>query len=337
MGNFSQGVLQQTGQPLDLAIEDVVTPGTSVYALVPGVQSALVGAPGAKAVPSAQMVSSLSFVVGPGGVIETSAGAPILPVSAKGEPITAARVVKNPAYKGLDLFGDAGAPVYDAAGQPSYHIVGAQGQVLTDTGTHPDAYLSMSSSTTGGVHDFFPVLNVDASKQQRVALTRDGQFAVGADHLLYNATGQRVLALSAAGQPLTNSAVYMNSAYQGSSLFGLDGAPLVDANGQVSYRIVNSQTGQPISGAHFGVVGVNVDTLQALGQTDFVMTPASQLMRGTAAIHSGALESSNADSTQNMVQMLNIYQSYQADQTVEQTISASMQQAVTQVGTVTGL
>lgn len=335
--NFTQGVLQQTGQPLDLAIEDQVTPGTSVYALVPGGQSALAGPAGAAAGTTAQTVSSLSFVVGRGGVIETTAGDPILPVNAEGAPITDARVVKNPAYHGLELFGDSGAPVYDAAGHPSYQIIGPGGKVLSDTGTDPSAYVSMTSSVTGGVHDFFAVQNVNASGGQRVALTRDGQMAVGANHFLYNSVGQRVLALSATGQPLQNSAIEMNPAYQGTNIFGADGAPLVDQNGEVSYRIVNSQTGQPIAGAKFGTVGVNVDTLQALGQTDFVLTPTSQLMRGTATIHAGALEGSNADSTANMVQMLNIYQSYQANQTAEQTISASMQQTATQVGTVTGL
>lgn len=344
VGNFSQGIIQSTNQPLDLAIEDPVTAGTSVYALVPAAQSGVVvpsagaaaAAPAARGAAVPQVVSSLSFVVGRGGVIETAQGNPLLPVDAGGNPITGARVVKNPNYKGLELFGEDGSPVIDQNGQPSYHIIGANGQTLSDAGTSPAATLRMTSAATGGTHSFFAVLNVDASNQSRVALTRDGHFQVGPDHLLYDAAGERVLALGANGQPLQNSAIYVNPNYTGQGVFGVNGAPLLDQAGNPSYRIV-STTGRALPGAVFGAVAVDVNSLQPLGQSDYVMTPTTQVLRSTAGIRAGALESSNANSTQSMVDMLNVFRNYQADQDIEQTISDTMMQAAQQVGSVQGL
>jgi len=337
VANFSQGLVQTTNQPLDLAIEDQVSPGTSVYALEPQAQSSVIGAQAAVGGATPQVVSTLSFVVGRGGVIETAQGNPILPVGASGNPIAGARVVRNAKFKGLDLFGENGMPVYDVNGQPSYTIVGANGQLLLGANGLPSAYLRMASSATGGVHSFFAVLNIDASNQPRVALTRDGHMQVGANQLMYNAVGQRVLALGANGQPLENSAIYINPSFEGATVFGLNGAPVTDAVGNVSYRIVNAATGQPIAGAKFGTVATDVNSTQPLGSSDFVLTPASQLVRSTATIHAGSLEASNANNTQNMVNMLNIYNNYQANQKMEQTISTVMMHEAQQVGAVQGL
>ncbi|MCY0903040.1 MAG: flagellar basal body protein [Firmicutes bacterium] len=350
VGNFSQGPITPTNQPLDLAIQDPLNAGTAVYALVPPGQSTLAGGAGAGAAGRAgtgaggaagaaqpQIVSTLSFVVGRGGVIETSQGDPVVPVDAAGNPIAGARVIKNPAFKGLELFGDTGAPVVDVNGQPSYHIVGANGQALSTSGVSPEATLRMASAATGGVHAFFAVLNVDASNQTRVALTRDGHFQVASDHYLYDATGQRVLAVGANGQPLQNSAIYVNPAYSGQAIFGANGVVLRDGQGNPSYEVVNATTGRPLAGAAFGTVAVDVNSLQPLGQSDYVMTPTTQIQRSQATIQAGALEGSNTNSTQSMVDMLNVFRNYQADQDSEQTISQAMMQAAQQVGTVPGL
>jgi len=342
VGNFSQGPITPTSQPLDLAIQDPLNAGTAVYALVPPGQSTLAGGAGAGGAGAAgatqpQIVSTVSFVVGRGGVIETSQGDPIVPVDAAGNPIAGARVIKNPAFKGLELFGDTGAPVVDVNGQPSYHIVGANGQTLSTSGVSPDATLRMASAATGGVHAFFAVLNVDASNQTRVALTRDGHFQVASDHYLYDATGQRVLAVGANGQPLQNSAIYVNPAYSGQAIFGANGAVLRDGQGNPSYEVVNATTGRPLAGAALGTVAVDVNSLQPLGQSDYVMTPTTQIQRSQATIQAGALEGSNANSTQSMVDMLNVFRNYQADQDSEQTISQAMMQAAQQVGSVQGL
>lgn len=314
VSNFTQGQLATTNQPLDLAITDPMTSGTSVYAAT---------ANGTKT------VSTLSFVVGKGGVIETANGDPILAVDATGKPVAGARVVVNKAFTGLDLFGETGSPVIDAKGHPSYTIVDSKGNAVS--GLH----LSMTSSSTGGMHAFFAVENVDAQGKSRVALTRDGHFQAGSNHLLYNAAGQRVLAIGANGQPILNSAIYLNKAYTGTAIFGKNGAPLKDAQGNLSYEVVGLN-GKPLANATFTTTEANVNTLQPLGTTDFLMTPSTQLAASQATITPGALELSNANDTQNMVDMLTVYRSYEANSKVILTIS-TQQQSTDQLGAVANL
>ncbi|WP_067926769.1 flagellar hook-basal body protein [Alicyclobacillus shizuokensis] len=59
-----------------------------------------------------------------------AAGHAVLPVDANGQPIVGARIVINPNYQGDTLFAADGGPVFDAAGQPSYEVVGANNQPL---------------------------------------------------------------------------------------------------------------------------------------------------------------------------------------------------------------
>lgn len=328
VSNFAPGTIQSTGQPLDLAIADPVQTGTSVYALVP--------TPGATTTQKAQVVSSSSFVVGTGGVIETVQGHPILPVNASGAPLTNARVIRNPKFKGLDLFGESGQPVVDSAGQPSYTIVNQKGQPIGNTAGQPSAYLQMTSSSTGGVHSFFPVLNVDAQGKLRVALTRDGHFQVGSNQLLENATGQRVLAVSSTGQPLLNSAIRINPQYTGSTYFGKNGQPIVDTAGQPSYTVVSS-TGVALPQASFQPVATNVNSLQPLGISDFVLTSTSTVTKSNATVRAGALEASNVNDTQSMVDMIAVYRSYAANQKMVQSMDTVLQQTVESVGTVANL
>ena len=327
VNDFAQGTIKPTGQPLDLAIQDPVTQGSSVYALVPGAG----GAP-----PAVSQVSSLSFVVGRGGVIETAQGYPLVPVDAAGAPIPNARVVLNPQYKGLDLFGENGGPVVNAAGQPSYLIEGPGGKKLPTSGENA-ASLRMTSSVTGGVHNFFAVENIDAAGVRQVALTRDGHFQMGPNHLLYNASGQRVLAIGANGRPLLNTGIEINPAYRGNHYFGKNGAPLFDKNGQPSYLIAGTNGAAPPAGAGFGTVAADVNTLRPLGQTDFLLSAQTRLAPGTGQIVPGALEMSNASDTHSMISMINIYQNYAANQKMIQTIDTTLRSAAQDVGLVQGL
>lgn len=316
VGDFRQGLIQPTGQPLDLAISDPAVTGTSVYAQGPAGPS---------------LISTPSFVVGKKGVIETAAGDPVLPVNPQGNPIPGARAVVNPNFKGLDLFGLGGIPVVDSSGNPSYLLVSANGRPLpAGTGS-----LRMASSASGGAHSFFAVENVAANGQESVALTRDGQFHAGPDHLLYNAQNQRVLAIGPGGAPILNSAVRLNPAYRGASYFGPEGQPLYDKAGQPSYQVVDVN-GRPIAGAAFGATSVDVGTLQALGVTDYLPTAATAYTRSPATLHSGALEGSNASDAQNMVNMIAVYRSYEANQKVVQTLNQTYQQG-SSIGQVQGL
>ena len=314
IGNFSQGQLQTTSYPYDVAITDPPSAGTSVYALTPqGVQT----------------VSTLSFVIGKGGVVETANGDPVLPVDALGQPQQGARILANKAYKGLDLFGASGVPVIDANGKSSYTVTSTNGQAVS--GLH----VLMTSATYQGIHSFFAVENVDAQGKTRIALTRDGHFQVDSNNLLYDAAGQRVLAIGANGAPIAGSAIRMNPAYTGTKYFGANGVALKDANGNLSYEAIGAN-GQPIAGASFGATAVNVATLQPLGVNDYLLTPTSVLAKSTATLTPGAIEASNANNTQSMVDMLTVYRSYQADSKVIQTVSTD-DQGLDQLGSVANL
>ena len=315
LSNFTQGGITQTGQPFDLAIQDPLTSGSVVYT-----QN---GA-------SAALANTQSFLVGKGGVVEAANGSPVLPVDANGNPILTGRIVVNSKYKGADIFGANGSPVYDANGQPSYHIVDTKGKAI------PGANARVVDATSSGLHAMFAVENIDASGKSEVALTRDGHFQVGSNHLLYNSLGQRVLAIGANGQPILNSAIRINPNYHGNTYFGVNGAPLKEANGQLSYEVVTA-AGKPLANANFGVTNVNVNSLQPLGATDYLPTTTTAYSTSNAAMQVGALESSNTNSTQALTDMLSIYNSYQADQKVITSINQTLQAATTQVGTVQGL
>lgn len=315
MANFTQGGITNTGQPFDLAIQDPLTSGADVYALQNG---------------KATLANTHSIVVGVGGVVETAGKQPILPMDGNGNPLTTGRIVANPKYKGAGLFGANGSPVYDANGQPSYHIVDTKGNAVAG------ASVRVVDAISSGFHSMFAVENVTSAGKGEVALTRDGHFQVGSDHLLYNSLGQRVLAMGTNGAPILNSAIRINPNYNGSAYFGVNGVPLTDAQGQVSYQVVNSQ-GQPLANAKFGATSVDVNSLQPLGATDFLPTAATVYSVSASSIDPGALESSNTNSTQAMTEMLNIYNSYQADQKVIQSIDTTMQAATSQLGTVSGI
>ncbi|MCY0888011.1 MAG: flagellar basal body rod protein [Alicyclobacillaceae bacterium] len=59
-----------------------------------------------------------------------AAGHALLPVGANGQVLPGGRIVINANYTGTALFAPDGGPVYDSAGQPSYRVLGANGQPI---------------------------------------------------------------------------------------------------------------------------------------------------------------------------------------------------------------
>jgi flagellar hook protein FlgE len=110
----------------------------------------------------------------------------------------------------------------------------------------------------------------------------------------------------------------------------------VDKAGNPSYEIVTA-AGKPLAGAVFAPTAVDVATIQPLGQGDFLPTAVTRYRTSRATMQAGALESSNASDTQNMVDMLTVYRNFQADEQITQTIDTTLQELVTQVGVVPGL
>ena len=191
-----------------------------------------------------------------------------------------------------------------------------------------------------GQHSFYAIAYQSPTGPSGIALTRDGRFDVNSQHELVDAAGNAVLPVGANGQPLYNARIVLNPAYQGTNLFGANGQPVIDNNGQPSYRVLGTN-GTPVPGAQLGSVNADVTQLTPLGQTEYMvggtLNPAQVnglLSRGTGSLKPGELEQSNVNMTATMAQMLAAISQYEANQRVVQTEDTLLGQAVQQVGKV---
>ncbi|RIV17215.1 flagellar basal body rod protein [Alicyclobacillaceae bacterium I2511] len=341
--SFAQGSLTTTGRNLDVGISDNTPQGP---------YGEVVTATGAG---NATGAGTLSTRPGPVTLAANGfyqlGGQNLAVVNAQGQALAGVFAAKNPAYQGSTLVGANGSPAYDANGQPSYRFVNAKGQLLGVPGTGAwqtsggwvGAALHIGTSADMGWHSFFPVAFHAANGQVGVALTRDGHFQVNAQNQLLDANGNPVLPVNAQGRTLLGATLVVNPAYRGQDLFGHNGQALTDANGQLSYRVVNAQGAVlPAGTAHLGTVNADVSQLNPLGQGEWQVagthTPASVLARlqvGTGSLHPGQLEQSNVNATSTMVDMTAAVGLYQMNVQALQEINQTLSLAVSDVGKVT--
>ena len=104
------------------------------------------------------------------------------------------------------------------------------------------------------------------------------------------------------------------------------GDPVLDANG----RAITATDGK-VDPRRIGVV--NLSSPRKEGDSLLTGTPAGA---GTGTVRSGALESSGADPSRSMVDMISSMRAFEAGQKVIQTIDETLGKAVSQVGSVTG-
>lgn len=323
---FIQGQLTQTNRNLDVALVDNTPPGT--YVAMPG--------------PNGQSVSMLGApVAGAGGRLSVN-GQPIAVVNSQGAVMPNVYAVKNPKYQGHLLYAADGRPNYDGNGQPSYLFESGAGQVVAIPGQVGSEGMSLriGNQNDMGNHAFFAVAYQSIQGLSGIALTRDGHFEVNGQHVLTDASGHAILPIGQNGLPIPGATIVLNQNYQGTGLFASNGDPLVDAKGNPSYQVMGAN-GQLIVGAKLGPVNADVTQLSPLGQTEFQVggsfAPAQvlpALQPSTAALKPGELEQSNVNATQTMVQMMQIVNQYQANQTVIQTEDSTLGLAVSDVGKV---
>lgn len=343
---FIQGMLQNSGRNLDVALVDSTPPGT--YAAVAGAPAGGGNGPagnaaaGNAAAGNAQTPpNSLQGTVtaGAGGRLSVQ-GQPLAVLGSSGQVLSGVYAAVNPNYKGTALYAADGKPNYDPNGNPSYLFVNAKGAVLGQPGEPgwSGAAIRIGNQNDMGLHSFYAVAYQSPAGPSGIALTRDGHFDVNANHQLVDASGNAVLPVNAAGKPLYNARIVLNTAYQGSTLFGANGQPVIDRNGQPSYRVVDT-AGNTVPGARLGSVNADVTQLTPLGQTEFMvggtLNPtqvSSQLKVGTGTMKPGELEDSNVNMTATMGQMLAAISSYEANQRVVQTENTMLTQAVQQIG-----
>ncbi|SFU65704.1 flagellar hook-basal body protein [Alicyclobacillus macrosporangiidus] len=331
---FSQGDLVQTGRALDVAISDTTPAGPyAAVAAGPGGGAGAGGAPGLASVQG-------PVTTGAGGVLQVN-GRPLAVVGANGQAIPGVMAIRNPAYQGVALTAADGTANYDAQGNPSYLFANAAGQVLGRPGQPgwEGASLRVGTEADMGWHSFFPVAFSSGQVAQGLVLTRDGHFDVDGNNILVDASGRPVLPVGADGLPILNGRIRINPNYTGTELFGPDGGPVVDAQGQASYSVIDTN-GNVIAG-RLGTVDADVTQLQPLGETEFevggTLNPAqvrALLRPGTGALKPGAEEQSNVDAAATMTKMMAVLAQYEANQRVIRTEDSLLQLAVEQVGKV---
>ncbi len=139
-----------------------------------------------------------------------------------------------------------------------------------------------------------------------VRYTRDGQFQLSAGGTLQTADGYPVLGQNGAIGPLSQH-------------FTVDADGTVVDNGRVVDRLQ--------------VVDIPANALQREGQSLYSTAQAPQAA-ATVQVHQGYIESSNVDVASQMVHMISVMRSYEANQKVIQTEDATLDKAVNEVGKV---
>jgi flagellar basal-body rod protein FlgF len=138
--------------------------------------------------------------------------------------------------------------------------------------------------------------------------SRDGSFALDKNNMLITNTGDYVL--------------------------GNDDEPIFIDNSNFS---VNS-SGQIILGESNIINSLKIttfkdsSTLQKLGSNLVKKTDASEITEFKGSIRQGALESSNVNSVKEMVNMISIMRSYEANQKIVQMIDSTLEKSVNEVG-----
>lgn len=325
--NFSAGTVQQTNRPLDVAIVDTTPSGS--YAAVQG--------------PNGNV--SVQGIVGVGNAGQIGVnGHPLTVFDSNGQPVPGVYAVRNPQYQGKALTSSAGAPDYDANGNPSYLFERANGQIVDVPGHDTTQRYSIRVGTQDdmGLHSFFAVDYVSPQGPSGIALTKDGSLQLDANNNLVDAAGHYILPVNAAGQPLPGARIVVNPNYSGSALFSANGQALSDASGRPSYRVYDAN-GNFVPGAHLGTVDADVTQLSPLGQTEFMVgnslnatTVLPQLQTSSGKLKPGELEGSNVDVASVMAQMLNATNLYEANQRVVQTEDTLLGKAANDIGHVNG-
>ena len=338
---FIQGMLQNSGRNLDVALVDSTPTGTYAAVAAPG---AVTGAAGAAAATTGQAFPASvqgTVVAGPGGQL-TIHGQPLAVLNANGQVQPGIYAAVNLQYQGTALYAADGKPNYDANNNPSYVFVDGKGALVGRPGESGFDGLSIRTGTDAnmGAHSFFAVAYQSPDGPGGIALTRDGHLDVNANHQLVDAAGSVILPVGANGQPIVNGRIVLNANYQGTDLFGPGGEPVVDKSGQPSYRVTDT-AGNPLTGAKLGTVNADVSQLTPLGQTEFMVggtLNAAQvtpfLQTGTASLKPGEVEQSNVDMTATMGKMMSVISQYEANQRVIQTEDTLLGEAVQQVGKV---
>jgi len=176
-----------------------------------------------------------------------------------------------------------------------------QGQ-LVSTGNKSDLAI------TGADTAFFTVLAINQQGESVEYYTRDGSFAVGSDGFLRTTDGYLV-----AGE---NGPVFLGD---GEYTIKEDGTVVQDGN------IINKLRITQFS---------NTENLRKIGQNLFEAQGDIEQTEFSGAVRQGYLEQSNVNVVKEMVNMITVTRSYEANQKIIQTIDSTLGKTVNEVGAV---
>ena len=157
---------------------------------------------------------------------------------------------------------------------------------------------------------FFRIEYTNKQGETSVKYSRDGAFSVDLNGFLRTKDGDYVL--NQAGGRIQ---------IDPNENFSIDGQRNIIQNGQIRGNI--------------GVVDIaDYNFLQEYGENMWDLVEGGQEVATNTALVQGALEKSNANVVDEMVEMITVTRAYEANQKLIQTIDGDLERAVTQVGRV---
>ena len=193
------------------------------------------------------------------------------------------------------------------------------GQVYTDYSTGNYKVTDNATDLAIDGNGFFAVSFTDKAGNTTVKYTRDGSFTVNKEGYLVTKDGDYVL----------NTTGAMDGDPSQQNYIRVDPNAKITVN-QLGYVIQNDQIVGTV-----GVVDVdNYDYLEKYGENLYNLLPGGNRIATDATIEQGALETSNVNVVNEMVNMITIQRAYEAGQKVITSIDSTLDRAVNNVGKV---
>ena len=193
------------------------------------------------------------------------------------------------------------------------------GQVYTDYSTGNYKVTDNATDLAIDGNGFFAVSFTDKAGNTTVKYTRDGSFTVNKEGYLVTKDGDYVL----------NATGAMDGDPSQQNYIRVDPNAKITIN-QLGYVIQNDQIVGTV-----GVVDVdNYDYLEKYGENLYNLLPGGNRIATDATIEQGALETSNVNVVNEMVNMITIQRAYEAGQKVITSIDSTLDRAVNNVGKV---
>ncbi|MCR4610483.1 MAG: flagellar hook-basal body protein [Lachnospiraceae bacterium] len=164
---------------------------------------------------------------------------------------------------------------------------------------------------------FFAIAFTNKAGETSIKYTRDGAFSVDNQGYFRTVDGDYVLNMNGALNSNMNAYVQIDPTQDYS----------IDSQGNIT------QNGQVV--AQLGYIDfADYNFLSKYGENMYELVDGGQIIASNAAIEQGALEMSNVNVVDEMVNMITIQRAYEAGQKVIQTEDSTLEKAVTEVGRV---